>query len=58
MKQTLLMQTLHNLQWQSLGVNFLCFSLHPARDSIYLFIFEGINSQMLGPTYDANSDPL
>ena len=50
MEQILLMQTLHSLQWQSLGFHFLSFSLNHARNSM-AFIFEGINLQILGPKY-------
>ena len=59
MKPTLLMKTLQSLQGQSLGFHFLIFSLIPARDSIaFISAGGGINSQILGPKYDADSDPL
>ena len=53
----MLMKTLQSLQVQSLGFHFLFFSLNPARDSIAA-ISGGINSQILGPKYDADSGPL
>ena len=51
------MKTLQSLQRQSLGFHFLIFSLNPARDPI-AFISGGIDSQVLGPKYDAATDPL
>ena len=51
------MKTLWNLQGQSLSFHFLFFSLKPARDSIALISGE-INSQILNPKYDTDSNPL
>ena len=51
------MKTLQSLRGQSLGFHFLNFSLNLARDSI-AFISGGINSQILGPKYDPDSDLL
>ena len=51
------MKALQSLQGKSSGFHFLIFSLNPVRDSI-AFISGGIISQILGPNYDADSDPL
>ena len=51
------MKTLRSLQGQSLGFHFLIFSLNPGRDTI-AFISGGINSQIIVPKYDKDSDPL
>ena len=51
------MKTFQSLQGQSLDFHFLIFSLNPARDSID-FISGGINSQIVVPKYDTDSDPL
>ena len=51
------MKTLWSLQEQSLGLHFLIFSLNPGRDSI-AFISGRINSQIVVPKYDKDSDPL
>ena len=51
------MKTLQSLRGQSLGFRFFNFSLNLTRDSI-VFISGGINSQILGPKYDPDSDLL
>ena len=51
------MKALQSQQGQSLGFHFLSFSLNPSRDSM-TFISEEINSQILGPIYDADADPF
>ena len=46
------METLQSLYGQSLGLHFLMCLLNPARDP-FAFIFEQINSQILGLKHDA-----
>ena len=51
------MKPLQNLQGKLLGLHFLSFPLNLAKDSI-TFVCGGINSQILGPKYNKDSDSL
>ena len=56
-KPTLGMYDLQILHGQSVGFHILISFLNPSKDSICQ-ITGGINYQLLGPKYDANSLPL